>query len=773
MYRVVRSLVLTLALLSAATGARAQTASLRGRVVDATDLRGVPGVIVTVLPGPTRTLTDGDGRFVLDGLAPGVVTVETEVLGYAPALQAEVVMQPSRSTWVEFRLEPRAVAIEGLVVRAPAFPVLDAAPTSVQVLANEELRRTPGGLLDISRTLLSLPGVAGAVDNRNDLLVRGGGPGENAYYLDGIRIPQINHFATQGASGGALGLVNVDFIQRADFFTGAFPVMYGDALSSVLSIENRPGSSEGVRGDVTLGATEAGVTLDGPAGGRANWLFSVRRSYLQLLFQALGLPIRPDYWDAQLRFEAEPTDKDRLLFVGLGAIDDFDIVAPTLDDAYESREIAAQVIDNDQRALTLGASWRRLVTGGFVTTSASRSTSEFSFRDVGSDDQAVLSNESTEGTTRIGVQADLSPRPSLRIGIGAEADRATLAANVFQRALPGGSFAADLAWNERLEVWKLGSWGQVTADLGPRLTVTAGVRADEVTGLEEGLSVSPRLSASFALGGGVTARAAGGVFHQAPSLLWLSVRENGVPVNLSLRQLRNRQFAGGLDWLVNSGLRLSAEGYLKEYDRVPLLRGDPRIAVSNLGGDYGFVGAEPLTDGGTGRARGVELFAQQKMLDRVYVLGAYTLSWSEFAGSDGVLRPSSWDRRHALDVTGGYRLGGAWELGAKLRVLSGAAYTPLDLAASAEAYRLTGRGVPDWSRLGAGRAPTSVGVDLRGERRFTFTRWNAVAYVDFQNVLGRGNVIGYTYTEDPAFPDRLRPNEGVGFLPTFGFSIEF
>ena len=768
----VRRILLTALMSLMAAPVAAQTAVLRGRVLDASDLRPIQAATVTIVGSGVQSLTDATGGFVISGVPPGLVSVQVDVLGYASLMESDVSLRTSRSTYVEFRLERRALELEGIVVGAPAFRVRDASPVSTQLLSNEELRRTPGGLQDVSRTLLSLPGVLGGVDNRNDLLVRGGGPGENAYYLDGIRIPQINHFATQGASGGALGLVNVDFIRETEFFAGAFPVRYGDALSSVLSIENRPGSPEGVRGDFTLGATEAALTLDGPAGNDSNWLFSLRRSYLQFLFEALGLPIRPDYWDTQFRFESQLSTRDRLLLVGIGALDNFDIVPPTQGDDFENFEIASRVIDNDQKSFTLGASWRRLIEGGYLTTTVSQSRSDFSFEDPGDDGDPVLANDSEELDTRLTLQADVEPRSGLSLALGIDASRAAVEAKVFQRAVPGGSFSEDPAWDEDLDLYRLSAFVQGTVGLGVRAKLTGGVRADEVTRLDEGFELSPRASVLVDLGGGVTVQGGGGLYHQAPSLIALSVKEQGVPVNLGLRQQRNVQFASGLAWTVNAGLRLSAEAFWKTYSRVPLLVSDPRISVSNLGGDYGFVGAEPLIDEGTGRARGVEVFAQQKLLGSVYVLGAYTLSWSEFAGSDMRLRPSAWDRRHALDLTGGYRVG-AWEFGSKLRVLSGLATTPWDPTASEQSYAVTGRGVPDWARIGDVRTPGYARLDVRAERRLDFTSWNAVLFLDIQNVLNRENAVGFAYTEDPSFPDRIRPIDGSGLLPTFGFSIEF
>lgn len=721
-----------------------------------------------------RTFTDGEGRFVLSGLVPRMVAVEARTLGYRPTLRAEVTLQTSRSTYVELLLDRQAIELEGLVVGAGAFRVPEAAPTSVTLLAAEEIRRTPGGLQDVSRTLLSLPGVLGGVDNRNDILVRGGGPGENAYYLDGIRIPQINHFATQGATGGALGLVNLDFIRETEFYTGAFPVQYGDALSSVLSIENRPGSPEGIKGDFTLGATEAALTLDGPLGGNGNWLFSVRRSYLQFLFKALGLPIRPDYWDAQLRVEVEPTPRDRVLLVGLGALDDFDIVRPGPDDDFENQEIFERVLDNDQRSFTLGGSWRRLVGSGYVTTSVSRSASDFRFSDLDRDGFALLANGSLETETRLAVDGEVAPTDRLSLAGGAGVARVGLDTDFFQRATPGGTLPADLAWNDVLGLWKSWAYAQATGKgAGGRASVTAGLRADHVSALDQPLSLSPRASVRLDVTPSVAVKASGGLFHQTPALLSLGVRDGAERVNRSLPQLRNRQVAAGAAWQADRGLRFSAEAFWKSYDRVPVLVSDPRIALPNLGGDYGFVGAEPLRATGTGKAWGLELFAQQKLLERAYFLGSYTLSWSEYAGEDGVLRPSSWDRRHALDLTWGYRPGDRWEVGTKLRLLSGLAYTPFDLERSIQEYALSGRGVLDWSRVGEERTPAYARLDVRVERMFSFGSWNGAVFLDVQNVLNRTNVVGYAYTEDPARPGRLRPLDGSALLPSFGFSVEF
>jgi hypothetical protein len=751
----------------------AQTATLTGRVLDAESRVPIQGAVVTVRPDDRQTISDDEGRFRFEVVVPGMVALEAEFLGYARLVETSVMARTSRPTFVTMELRPVAIQVEGIRVEADAFRGREDAPTSTQRLSEVEIRRTPGGFGDISRTLLALPGVLGGVDNRNDLLVRGGGPGENAYYLDGIRIPQVNHFATQGTAGGALALVNADFIEDATFFTGGFPVRYGDALSSVLTIRNRPGTRDGMAGDVTLGASEAGITLEGPLGSRGDWLFSVRRSYLQFLFELLNLPIRPDYWDSQLSLAWEPTARDRFTVTGIGAIDEFDIIPPGPDDDYEKEEIFQSVLDNDQKSFTVGGSYRRLVgDDGIFRLRASHSFSDYRFADDDASGNPLLANRSAEVETRLEVEGEIGAAEDLRLSLGGEVVRAGIESEVFQRAFPGGLLQEDVRFDSDASFLKPAAWMQLLWRPG-RMTGTLGLRADGVTELDEEWSLSPRASLRFSVRRGVELTLAGGLFHQAPSKLALSVEEEGVRVNRGLRQLRNWQIVTGADWRLNQGLRVRAEGFYKSYDRMPVLGSDPRINLANLGGDYGFVGGEALLPEGKGRAYGGELFVQKKLTGALYLLGAYTLSWSEYAGTDGDLRPSAWDRRHSLDLTGGYRIGNAWEVGTKFRFLSGLAYTPWDLQASALSYPLTGRGVRDWSQVGSERSPAYARLDLRVEREWFFPAWDAVVYLDLQNVINRANQVGYSYTQDPDYPGNLRPLESVAFLPTFGFSVEF
>ena len=154
-----------------------------------------------------------------------------------------------------------------------------------------EIERLPGANRDVSKVIAALPGVAARATFRNDIIIRGGSPGENKFYLDGIEVPNINHFATQGSSGGPVGLLNVNFIREVEFYSGAFPANRANGLSSVLSFKQKDGNKDALITNFALGSSDAALTFDGPIGDKGDFIFSVRRSYLQFLFAALKLPM--------------------------------------------------------------------------------------------------------------------------------------------------------------------------------------------------------------------------------------------------------------------------------------------------------------------------------------------------------------------------------------------------------------------------------------------------------------------------------------------------
>ncbi|MFM9055788.1 MAG: TonB-dependent receptor plug domain-containing protein, partial [Bacteroidota bacterium] len=215
-----------------------QKCRLTGRIFSSINNESVSYAVAVLKTGGQNypATADSSGNFSITVPKPGLYDLEVIMTGFKPFFQAETELKPDRIAQIDIPLEPDLKNIGEVTISAQPFMRKDESPLSMRSVGVAEIKRNPGGNRDISKVLQSLPGVASPASFRNDLIVRGGSPNENRFYLDGIEIPNINHFATQGASGGPVGLLNVDFINEVDFYSGAFPANRGNALSSVLDI---------------------------------------------------------------------------------------------------------------------------------------------------------------------------------------------------------------------------------------------------------------------------------------------------------------------------------------------------------------------------------------------------------------------------------------------------------------------------------------------------------------------------------------------------------
>ncbi|HRZ78286.1 MAG TPA: TonB-dependent receptor, partial [Bacteroidales bacterium] len=213
----------------------AQSGVIKGRVFDAETNEPLPFTNIVVWDNPTiGSTSDLEGNFSFTGLKPGYIRLKATSIGYEDIITEAILVTNARTSTVQIAMKPRSVDLEMVVVEATPFRRLEESPVSLRTLGIDEIDKNPGANRDISKVIQSLPGVAQSVSFRNDVIVRGGGPNENSFVLDGVEIPYINHFSTQGASGGPVGILNVDFIREIDLYSGAFPASRGNALSSVL-----------------------------------------------------------------------------------------------------------------------------------------------------------------------------------------------------------------------------------------------------------------------------------------------------------------------------------------------------------------------------------------------------------------------------------------------------------------------------------------------------------------------------------------------------------
>ncbi len=650
-----------------------QNGRLSGKVVDRATQVPLNGISVA-LEGTTRgTTTDTAGVFRFTDLDIKSYNIVFSGVGYKTESFYNIVLSAGNETNLNVELEPLAESLTEVVVRSTrriAAAATIESPLSVQRLTTEEIRSNPGGNFDISKVIQALPGVGGGVGGggfRNDIIIRGGAPNENVFYLDGIEIPVINHFQTQGSSGGPQGILNVSFIEDVKLSSSAFEARYDNALSSVFQFRQRTGNPNRVQGNFRLSATDLSATLEGPLSKnkKTTFLASARRSYLQFLFSVIDLPIRPNYWDFQTKITHQLNDKTTISFIGLGAIDEFSF-AKLKDATPEKLYVLNSNPFINQWNYTAGITLKRLIKDGFVNVAVSRNTfdndiQQYEDNETKAPDEKTLSygSQETENKFRIDVN---KYRNGWKWAYGASAQLADYSNNTFSvvrrelRNDNGDVIQPEQTINFKSPLdnfWRFGAFAQVSRRfIDGRLGISAGVRSDVNTFTTDGEdpleTLSPRIGVSFVLAERWTLNASVGRYFKLPPYTILGFADNnGVLVNKGSRYLRGDHYVAGIEFLPNNALRFTAEAFYKNYDNVPISVRNG-ISLSNLGSDFDVLGNEGVITSGKGRAYGIEFFAQQKLSERFFGILSYTYYRSEYSGLDRTYIPSSWDNRHLL-----------------------------------------------------------------------------------------------------------------------------
>lgn len=799
----IRSLLLTVVMFSGIQ-VKAQSGILQGVVKDRRTGETLGGASISIDALSIGVYADENGAYTLKNIKPGTYQVKASYIGYKSDLRYEVLI-PSGITMLNFELEELLSEVEGVEVVASPFSRSVETPLSIKTIGIDQIRSNPGGNFDISKVVQSLPGVSGSVGFRNDIIVRGGAPNENVFYLDGVEVPFINHFATQGASGGPVGILNALFIEKVDFQSSAFGAKYDNALSSVLDFKMISGNTERMQRQFQLGASEAGITLDGPLGKnkKTTYLLSARRSYLQFLFSALGLPFLPDYWDFQAKIDHAINDKTTLTFIGLGSLDNVTLNPPD-NPTLEDSALLEGIPRIRQWSYTNGLVLKRLTQNGYYTVALSRNMLEnantkYDFNDDTNPNGLRLRFVSQEAENKLRFN-QVENRGKWRIGYGAVVQLVRYSNDIYNRNFafrtPVGVVLDTLEANTNLSFFRYGAYTSLSRSfLDDRLSLSAGLRTDMNSFTDKGNNpmeaISPRVSASYALTEKWNVSASVGRYHKLPPYTVLGFEQSGLAgntlINRSTRYTRSDHYVAGLSFLPTNSMQISVEGFYKRYYRYPVSATNG-ISLANFGGDFGVIGNEPILSIGRGESWGIETFIQKKLTKRIFGIGSYTFYKASFTGLDPnrAIR-SAWDNRHLVSLTAGYKFKRNWELSSKLRYLGGFPTTPYDEARSLAEYIFTGAGVFDYSRLNTLQTDDFLQVDARLDKKWFFEKWSLNFYIDIQNLLSGSNVTSapgfavkrnpdgsiYTDAANPQGVPIYLPNDGSSLVPSFGLIVRF
>lgn len=734
---------------------------ITGKVVDHLTKEPIPGANVILIGSKYGASTDLDGNFVISSIDIGTYQIKISSVGYSTIVKTDIIVNSAKPTDLLIELMEESIEFESVNVKANYFMKDPSEIGSLSNFSYEEIRRAPGGFEDVVRALTVLPGVAQTGAGRNDLIVRGGAPSENLYIVDGFVVPNINHFGTQGATGGPISYINLDYVRETSFSTGGFSSLYGDKLSSVLTIDLRDGRKDKIGGKGTISASQFGFNLEGPISNKGNFIFSVRRSYLDFIFDAAGFNFVPEYYDVLSKFNYEISQKEKLSFLFISAFDKVKFNNKTSEDRYEN----SRILGSNQNSYVTGVSYRRLISNGFFTLTLGRNFTDYDSFQRDSLLNPIFQNISREGENELKGDLIYKFSKTSELNLGASIKSIKFSADV---KLPTfyttfGELLSITSVKTKSNFIKSNIYAQYSDLFFNRLRLNLGARLDYFSGIETNYYFNPRFSIAYLLSDLANLNLSIGQYSQSPSYIWLAA----VPTNKNLKAVKVNQIVIGYERNLSDDLRLKLEGFSKIYSDYPTSLLRPYLVLANTGA--GFVGSEdnfssfgfePLISAGKGIVNGLELSLQKKASDIPhYGIISLTYSKARFTALDGIERDGSYDQRLIINATGGYIFNESWEASLKFKFATGNPYTPFN-----------NDGTQSVINYNTKRFKSFHSIDIRVDKRWDFDGWNLITYLDIQNIYNNknSNVIRWDYRKN-----KVAENNSIGILPSIGVSLEF
>jgi hypothetical protein len=779
---------------------------IMGTVTSAQSGKILDSVTVRLSGLPRRAHTDSAGIYRFDSIPSGSYNITFSRPGNDSLVVNDVYVSGDAEKHCDAELSPAAVSVDKMVVHGAAFRRPPDMTSSTKVIRADELLRAPGALSDVQRVVTMLPSVTSGGDNTNEIVVRGGTPGENLFLLDNIEIPNPNQFAQQGTGGGVISLVNPLLVKGITFNAGAPPAEYGGKASSVLDVKMRDGNTAMVLGGADLGVAGAGVHAEGPLfSNHANFMLSATKSYLDFVAHTAinnRAAAIPEYWGLEARVADNTVDHK----IYADAI--YGNSGITIDSSNVFYGTRGSTISSGGDVYAGGITWEQFVTKS-LSTSVTLSATGNTFQRLeytGSD--TFFNNSSFEKEQECKAQASLDFADANRITVGAFVKRADFVDNIrtspdtLKRYTgPGDTVGTviDNAANEPVTWRQSVSSGDVGYKYGcfvsgiarptARLRIVPGIRFDAFS-ITHSMCFSPRLGAAWAVLPELQATCALGVQYQDPDYSALAASD----FNKRLSPKKAETAIAGLEYQFGSlGILCTGEGFYKRYSGVAV---DSSLLRTRATALDTFAPSNNLLSIGQGRSYGLELFAQKTLTHEISWSAAYSLSRSENLdprpGHEGQWYRADFDFRNSLTVTGGWKkelLAYGWykslrdrlwfkilspimpvadrnELSIKWRYLGGRPYTkPVCDSITYHRWYIDNRGPINSETMGQYQT-----LDIRWERRFGFGFLQMMYYFDLQNVYNQKNIWTYLYTDGRY---NAAPVYQLSFFPAGGIIIGF
>ncbi len=758
--------------------------TIRGRIADQDSKFPVIGANIIVMNSDPLlgSSTDVNGDFRIEKVPVGRVSLQITCVGYEDKILSNVLINSAKELILNIDMIESMVKMDELVITADANKneaLNEMAVVSARQFSVEETKRYAGAFNDPARMVSAFAGNNTAAEGDNFIIVRGNSPKGIQWRLEGIEIPNPNHFADEGSTGGAINALNSAMLSNSDFFSGAFPAEYGNAFSGVFDMRLRNGNNERREYAFSVGILGTDITLEGPfakAGG-ASYLINYRYSTLAILDQMNLVDFGgvPKYQDLSFKFHFPTKNAGTFSIFGLGGKSH---ILEDVNDA-ENEEIILEKGDWESDLGVVGLSHRYLFNSNTYlesNLSISESGSGGTGEELGDNKEyytyydGYFRNFTAKITTT--VNHKFSAKNTLQVGLIYDRKFYDYYADVYHNDVDSllreqdsngetGLFHTFASWKYRIT---------------ENFTAISGVHF-MATKLNNSISIEPRIGLQWAFSPTQTLSASFGVHSKMESLVnyyAMHVDENGntsLP-NQSLDFSKARHYVLGYNNMLTKNLLLKAEVYYQDLYNIPV-EDDPTSSYSLINSVEGYT-TNRLVNKGTGYNYGLELTLERYFADNYYFMLSSSLFQSKYKAMDNIVRNSRFNASHLGNVLFGKEFllasrgnkNKVLSINAKFSLAGGRWYTPIDLEASREAGYTVLKDELAFTKKGDDIFTGNLAIAYRINNR----RTSQELKLDIQNFTNNATILDAWYS---ATSDQLEYVTQLPLLPVLSYTLQF
>ena len=717
-----------------------------GSVIDRLSEYPLQGANISISGSDLGTVTDEDGRFYLDNIDQGYYTLVVSFIGFETVTLPDIWVRPKAYDLITVRMNHKIIQLDGVIVEDSYFVGSDLNQEQSIIFRNDEIRRAPGAAQELSRILNSLPSVASVGENRQDLMVRGGGPTENGFIVDNIHLPNITHFGMEdGRSNGPIGMINTELIDNIEFYSNGFPAKYGGRLSSFGEINYRDGNQNAIEGNLSMGIGGAGLMLEGPLGEKSTFISSYRRSYLDVIAAFINAGGLPSYDDLQAKITYKPDHYNILTFL---TVNGSSLYQRKEDNAIEDG--LSQFGQRKNKQNTFGFNYKRIWNKkSFSNTSISYTQQITDAKFIEIDDGSVSSSIKNSLYTvylRNTNQIKINNLSSLEFGYESRLKKADY-----------DFFLNGLSISQNIQIENNYSFFTLKQILSERFFLSGGFRLSQSSFEAESL-LSPRLSLKYSLNDNSKLIYSLGKYFQNPHEIYLSIDSND-----RLTSAFALQSSLTYERLLSTSSKFSFSIYKKLYGKAPSYDAsiDDKDDLSFLMDKFRMNGN--LISSGNASAEGVEFLLEKKRAENFYGHIGATFFNATFTDLNGDIRNRDYNYRYIFNIVGGFRPKDKWEISIRWSMFGGKPYTPINIELSNESqYEVL---IED--RNNEYRTPVYHSLFIRYDYRKNYNFGNLIGYMELWNAYNRENIEGYYWDGD------IRKETYFNLIPVVGIEMEF